>query len=746
MKTFIFIVITLFFAGNTAFPQCRISGTIKDSLSGNPIALTQIEIDGYGKTGYSNGEGVFIFVNISPGSYRLIISKEGYSSRDIFVKTNCSADTLYADILLAPFETVTDTIDVREKYFKKKDEQTTSYSNAVYEEIRKTPGAVEDVVRYFASSPGVSIGNDIQNEIIVRGGSPAENLTLIDGVEVQNPNHYGPPGTTNGLLSYINLKLVDNVDFYSGGFPAIYGDKLSSVMDIKLREGSKEKQIRDLNISATGFGGFFEGPISSKSSYMFSVRRSYLELIKEQLNTDIIPEYWDFNLKLNYDISKTDKISVSGLFATDNAIPIKTGDYMYDTIHAKILTTGFNYTKNGLNSEYHFTAGYNWNYYNVNYNNFNLNISDNDVFVKQDFIYRFNRQFNLDVFAASHFYNSKYIVYKMGGLNSSNYYSPEVDINTDLNTFKINGGFNLVSTLLKGKLKLNTGVRFDYFAMINDRYCFSPRIGITYSLSTSNILNASAGIYYQSPEMLWVISDEHNKDLKFIRVDEIVLGFEHYISNDMKFTVEPYLKQYYNYPVSVYDPNYIYVNSGVDIYPNFLDRAVSSGNGYFTGIEFTFQRKNSGNGFYWTLSYSHTKSAFLALAGDVQPAEFDPHDQVTAIIGYKTRFGLSLSARYKYAGGRPYTPFDVSKSLDSYTGIYDKTQYNKAEMPEYSRLDFRVDYQTLIGKTQLTVYIELINVLNAVNYYDYYWSNYYREVRSNFQFPRVPILGFSYRF
>ncbi len=746
MKTLIFIAITLFFAGNSAFPQCKISGTITDSLSGNPIASSRIEVDGYGKSSLSGGDGGFIFNNFAPGSYRLIVSKEGYSTRVIFVKTNCDSSLAFVNIYLAPFETVTDTIDVREKYFKKKDEQTTSYTNAVYEEIRKTPGAEEDVVRYFTSSPGVSIGNDIQNEIIVRGGSPAENLTLIDGAEVQNPNHYGPPGTTNGLLSYINLKLVEDVDFYSGGFPVKYGDRLSSVMDIKLREGNREKQIRDLNISATGFGAFIEGPLNSKSSYMLSARRSYLELIKEQLNTDIIPEYWDFNMKYNYDISKTDKISVTGLFAIDNAIPFKTGDYMYDTIHAKILATGFNFTRKGFDSEYRFISGYNWNYYNVNYNNFNLNISDNDVFIKQDLSYRFNRLFDLDLFAESHYFFSKYDVFKHDGLNSSNYYSPEVDINSGLNTFKINGGFNLISTLLKGKLKLNTGVRFDYFAMISDKYCFSPRISLSYNLTPSSVINASAGIYRQAPEILWVLADEHNKDLEFIRVDEVVLGFEQYISNDMKFTVEPYLKQYYNYPVSVYDPNYIYVNSGVNIYPNFLDRAVSSGNGYFAGVEFTFQKKNSSNGFYWTLTYSHTKSAFIALAGDVQPAEFDPHNQVTAIIGYKTRFGLSVSSRYKYAGGRPYTPFDVVKSLDSFTGIYDKTEYNKAAMPEYSRLDFRVDYQTRFGKTELLVYVDLINVLNNVNYYDYYWSNYYHGIRADYQFPRVPILGLSYRF
>jgi hypothetical protein len=122
--------------------------------------------------------------------------------------------------------------------------------------------------------------------------------------------------------------MVNDVDFFSGGFPAKYGDKLSAVMDIKFKDGNRQRHIRDLNVSATGFGGFFEGPIAKKSSYMFSVRRSYLELIKDELTTSLIPEYWDFNAKLSYDLSKTDKISITGLFATDNAKPLKEGDFM----------------------------------------------------------------------------------------------------------------------------------------------------------------------------------------------------------------------------------------------------------------------------------------------------------------------------------------------------------------------------------------------------------------------------------
>lgn len=130
----------------------------------------------------------------------------------------------------------------------------------------------------------------------------------------------------------------------------------------------------------------------------------------------------------------------------------------------------------------------------------------------------------------------------------------------------------------------------------------------------------------------------------------------------------------------------------------------------------------------------------------MQAAEFDYGNQVTAIAGYKFDFGLSLSGRFKFAKGRPYTPYDVYESRRNNRGIYDKDQYNKGRMPDYSRLDLRVDYMFNIGKTTLTTYIEVLNVLDRVNYYNYFWSSYYETLKSNLQLPRVPILGLSWKF
>jgi len=737
------ITLTILFLQSVLYTQYRLDITLKDSLTSEPISSAKAETGNDGSFIFSDDNGLVRIELKHPGLIQLKITKMGYQNylRTILIENSRTN----LDLSLQPSGPTTDTIDVSSLYFRKAEKINTSFVNAENEEIRRSPGAMEDVIRYFTSSPGVSLGSDINNEIIVRGGSPVENLTLIDGLVIQNPNHYGAPGSTNGILSYINLKMVKDVDFYSGGFPPEYGDRLSSVMDIKLREGNRKKHIRDINISATGFGGFFEGPVTKSSSYLFSVRRSYYELIKEMLNTQLIPEYWDFNTKLNFNITPKERFSLIGFFATDNAKPFKEGDYMYDTVRVKVLSAGFNYEKEGRNFKYTAVAGYGWNFYKVNYDDFVLDINDNEVSFSQKLDYRMNRNFSINIFTGTRNFFSHYNVFHGDGFNASNYYTPNVRFDDNVTTMKISGGFNLTSKFLKERLIINAGLRVDAFQLLNNKTAVSPRAGVTYKITPITTVSANAGIYYQAPEMLWVLVDPENRNLTYIRVDEIVLGFEHLFSADVKLTVEPYLKQYYNYPVSVYDPNYIFINSGVELYPNFLDKATSSGKGYFAGLDVTLQKKNSGKGSFGTVSYSYSKSEFLALRGDIQPAEFDYGNQLMMIAGYKFNNGLSLSGRFKFAKGRPYTPYDMQRST-SYMGIYDTDMYNKARMPDYARLDLRVDYQVNFGSTVFTTYLEVLNIFDRVNYYNYYWSTYYKGVHANLQLPRVPIIGISYRF
>src|SRR5260221_12984990 len=204
---------------NSLYPQILLTGKIIDKETLKPISAAHIRIQELNKTSLSDSSGDFSFSNITAQKVNILCLAEGYHSVSMSINFDSSSLQKRITIFLISNESITDTIDVSERYFKKGEYIHTSYNTAENEEIKKAPGTVEDVIKYFQTNAGVSIANDANNDLLVRGGSPIEDLTLMDGIEIINPNHYGPPGSTSGALSYINLKLIKDADFYSGGFP-----------------------------------------------------------------------------------------------------------------------------------------------------------------------------------------------------------------------------------------------------------------------------------------------------------------------------------------------------------------------------------------------------------------------------------------------------------------------------------------------------------------------------------------------
>lgn len=746
-KTTALLLILLFFSGGNVFPQYNISGIVTDSITGYPLQDARAELFGSNRYTNTDSEGRFSFAFYQPGIYTVTISMESYRSFITTVKLTDSLKNVTVEARLLLPVLYTDTIDVEAKFYKKAVDVSTSFFNTKYEEIRKNPGSFEDVIKYYTTAPGVVTGNDNYNQLLVRGGAPYENLILTDGFEIPNPNHYGPPGSSNGALSFINSKMIGEVNFYTGGFPARYGDKLSSVMDINFRNGSSSRHIRDINVSVTGFGGFFEGPFSKKGSYMFAARKSYFELVKDKLATDLLPDYWDFNGKLNMQLSKNEEISFTGLYVIDHAEAYQnlTGNED-DTVDMSLFNGSIRYRNEGRNFGLSTVSGYSLSSYDVKYQLYNLDIKDRYVSFAQNFTFHLGSRFDADLVTGMKYYFSEFKVYHANTVNESNYLVPGMNIDTELKTVKLHAGVNLTSTLVNGRLTLNTGARVDYFGYMNKPYSVSPRFGALFRLWDNTNITANAGIYFQAPELGWLITYPENRDLDYLRCDEVVLGIEHFIGYAIKFSAEGYLKQYYNYPVSVYNPFYIFINNGVSLYPNFLDRAVSAGKGYYTGIDLVMEKKNPGRGLYWSAAYSFSHSKFLSLVGDYQPLEFDAGNQLNLIAGYKFSFGLSISGHFKYAGGRPYTPYDPVLSENAGRGIFIMEEYNKARMPEYVRLDMRVEQQLHPWNTDLTFYVEVLNVLDRKNLFQYGWNFSRNELEEFRHFFRLPVVGISWRF
>lgn len=707
----------------------------------------------------SDKNGEFKFENLKYGSYRFEISVLGYKTKmlsDIVIE---SAKPVVVVVELNSTNISTEDINVEADYFQKSSNVNISSLNLDYEEVRRAPGAAEDISRMLQTAPGVSLVNDQRNDLIVRGGSPSENLFLIDGIEIPNINHYGSQGTTGGPIGFINLKLIREADIYTGGFISKYGDKLSSVVDIKFREGSKTNYINNVDFNMAGFGGLFEGPLSKKSSYILSIRRSYLDLLKSAIRLSAVPNYWDINMKVDYKFDNNNKLSLIGFGAIDK-INMKVDentskdDWPYNTDeNTNSYTAGLNYTKlfnrgylqavvsnthSTYNDDVIFASTGVREYYNDSY--------ENSMNYKLDFNYRLNKYMTAVFGAGGKYITFKNNMFAKADTTSEGYPIPEIKIDTKLNANKLFASANITSKLFNEKIILNTGVRVDYFDYIRLKSTFSPRLGISYKVLPTTSINASYGIFYQSPEYVWLATNSANSNLNSIKCEHYVFGVEHLLTSSLNAVVEVYEKRYNGYPVSVADPSYILIDGGANYGPNLVGEATSAGTGYVRGLDISIQKKLMGNGFYGLLSYSYSKSGFTALAGGEKPAAFDPTHQFTVIAGYQVADDWLIGIKFKYAGGRPYTPFDVEKSKQLGRGVYDMSRFNAEKYVDYSRLDVRVDKKFYYKAATLTTYLELQNVYNRENVFGYFWNKVKNEAGTVYQWAFMPVGGFSLQF
>jgi outer membrane cobalamin receptor len=675
---------------------------------------------------------------------------------DIVISSTKAVDVM---IELQPTSYSTENIDVQASYFQKSSDVNLSMTNFDYEEIRRAPGASEDISRMLQTAPGVSIVNDQRNDLVVRGGSPSENLIMIDGVEIPNINHYGTQGSTGGPISFINLKFIREADIYTGGFISKYGDKLSSVVDIKFREGSSTNYINNIDLSFAGFGGVFEGPITSKSSYLFSIRRSYLDLLKGSIRLSAVPNYWDFNLKLNYNIDQNNSLSLIGFSALDK-IEFKyddassVDDFPYNTVDNTNTYTG------GLVYKKLFKSGYMQSVVSNTYTDYyiygtyaptgkeqySLNSYENEFTYKTDFNFKLTKSSILNFGLGGKYGNFRNEMFSASDTTPVGYVIPELRTDSKIITTKLYSNVNLTQKFFDEKVILNAGARIDYFDYINLKTTFSPRFGLSYKVTPLTSINASYGIFNQSPAYIWLATSDMNRNLSSIRSDHYILGIEQTITPAIMLIAEVYEKRYSNYPVSIDDPRYILVDGGADYGPNLVGAAASVGYGYVRGFDFSIQKKLSGNGLYGTLNYSYSKSGFTALEGGEKPAAFDPTHQFTIIAGYQVADDWLIGLKFKYAGGRPYTPYDINASVNAGRGVWDMNNFNGERYPAYHRLDLRVDKKFYFKKASITGYLELQNVYNQQNIYGYFWNQAKNEVGTIYHWAFMPVGGFSMQF
>lgn len=702
-------------------------------------------------------DGNFRITNLPPNIYQVRISAIGYKSivkTDVMV-TNTSPTFLEISLMEEVIEL--EGVTVEAGYFKQSNVELSSVRYFNYEEIRRAPGGFEDVVRALSVLPGVAQADAGRNDLIVRGGAPSENLFLIDGIEVPNINHFGTQGATGGPLSFINLDYVSETSFSTGGFSSAYGDKLSSVLSIKLREGRDDRLGGKAVISASQFGLNVEGPLSSKSNFLFSARRSYLDFIFKAAGFSFVPEYYDFLTKFAYEFDAKNKLTFMLITALDNVKFFNdTDDKKFD--NSRILgsdqtqyVTGLSFRHLYQDGFYTFTLSRNFvDYFTVQrdslLNPLFLNESiEAENKLKFENIFKPNKTDELSMGATLSLIQFDANILFPRFATSFGEILPVNNLSTENYFYKSSLFFNY-NSMWGNRVISNAGARLDYFDAIKNKFTVSPRVSLSYLLSAELSLNFSAGLYHQFPSYIWLAGDKQNKDLKAIRVDQYILGTDYQLRNDTQMKIEFYFKDYSNYPASELRPYLLLANTGAGFSgseENFsqfgLEPLTGGGTGFARGVEFSLQKKLSDVPVYGIFSLTLNETKFTALDGVERFGSYDQRLILNLSGGYKFDENWEVSMKFRFATGRPITPFNAD-------GTQSVANYLSERLPNPNSLDLRVDKFWFFDNFTLITYLDLQNIYASNNINAYRFNNRTKKIEENNSIGILPTIGVSLEF
>ena len=320
----LFLMVAVFAATSAAYMSAQtkgyaVSGKVIDRQTREGIPFAAVIVVGVEGSGVlADSTGVFSIPDVKPGISQFSAIQLGYRTV-VTPEYKITPYTPFIEIEMDEDPTEIAASVVRPSPFLRSVESPVSVRIISVGDIEKIPGANKDVARIVRSYPGVSYSPiGYRNDLIVRGGGPSENAFFIDGIEIPNINHFATQGASGGPVSILNSDLIREISFYTGSFPANRGGALSSVMDITLKDGNSEKQAFKATIGASEAGASASGHIGKKTTYIASVRQSYLQLLFKLLGLPILPDYIDAQVKFKTRIDPRNEVTVLALAGFDD--------------------------------------------------------------------------------------------------------------------------------------------------------------------------------------------------------------------------------------------------------------------------------------------------------------------------------------------------------------------------------------------------------------------------------------------
>lgn len=733
-----FFILLCCLCWNVFAAEYQIKGVVIDKSTRQPLEFVNVLVVGLGIGASTDANGNFLITQVPPGIYRLQASFLGYKT-ELTPEYRVNHVTPYVQIELEEENASLNEVVVTASPFQKVPESPVSLRVIGLQEIEKAPGANRDISKVVQNYPGVALSPiGYRNDLIVRGGGPSENRFYLDGVEIPNINHFSTQGASGGPVGLIDADLIRSVKFYSGAFPADKGNALSSVLDFSLRDGDMERNSLKATLGASEVSLSSNGHIGNKTSYLVSVRQSYLQALFKILGLPFLPAYTDASFKIKTRFDSHNELTLLGLGGIDRmklnlGIEGEDAEYMFSYLPEINQET---YTVGGVYRHYsqrHVQAIVLSQSY---LNNRNVKYRDNDESSEENLTLRLG---SIEQETKLRMENtSSWSVWKVKAgfdLNYSRYKSNEYrkvfanalreyDYHTDLSLWRW-GMFASVDYAAPDKsFTASMGVRTDgnnYSDKMKELWRqLSPRLSVSYRLVEGLTLSGHVGLYYQLPSytVLGFKGEEGeyvNRHLDYISVSQESLGLSWTPNENMELSVEGFYKLYGHMPFSLSDQ--IPLSCKGNDYGTIGNEALSSeAKGRSYGVELMFK---------WLLTQKLNLSSSLTIF----KSEFKDGEQGSYVpSAWDNRFILNMSGTYNFPkhwslgakvsciGGSPYTPYDVEKSslVEAWhvqgRAYYDYSRYNQERLPVFGQLDVRVDKTFYLKKCMLGFYLDIQNI------------------------------------
>ncbi|MBN2104628.1 TonB-dependent receptor [bacterium] len=738
-----------------------IKGKVIDQATQSPLPGANVILEGTRLGAASDSQGNFSLEHVPVGNYILRFRYMGYRSvniTDIIVKSN---RITYVQAPMTPAVLLGKAVTINGGYFLKSQEQPVSSISFASEEIRRAPGSAGDVSRIIMGLPGLAKVSDTENTLIVRGGSPNENAFYLDNIEIPNINHFPVPGSTGGPIGLLNVDFIEDVHFMTGGFSSIYGDRLSSVMNLTFREGNRSEFDGQLNLDFAGAGGNVEGPLfKGKGSFLFSARRSYLDLIIKAIDSETatVPEYSDYQVKMVIDLNRQHRLSLLGIAGIDEIkMPKKaiegTSLPVYGDAVMSETTIGMNLRSLWGKYGYSNTAlSYTQMKQNVDYIEYKSDILLMDNIAREASVkfrnvnhIRWSDAHRFELGVENKILFTRYDNFINEYTDALGNPSPAVTV-TENSRANLTGAFFNWTWKPSARLSLNTGLRTDYFDY-NKKCTLSPRLSLRYQVNEKTFVNAATGLYHQNLPLVLLAQKSEFQSLDVPRAVHYILGVERLLTEDMRLTLEVYEKQYDRFPMDPAQPRLFVIDEASYMYDFYFSHSTLNNKGvaFARGVEMMVQKKLAKD-FYGMISGAFFKTCYRDLQGQWRDRIFDNRMVFGVEGGYKPNNTWEFSLRWIYAGGIPYTPYNEVKSADLVRGVYDDSRINESRNPDYHSLNVRFDRRFHFSKSNLVFYLSVWNAYGRKNVSAHYWNEQKNRESISYQWGLLPIFGLEYEF